>query len=992
MFCPALSGSDHLKVDLQAARQGAFSLQLTIVASQFTVLIVGKRGGMIRSRTYTCSIKLLIVLMVSISLAAIGAGQQEGEAEPHEDRPAIEIAVQELPLLVERLGAFEITHDAPHRHQDEMRIDAQLAGPASELLRLQLPAIDYILPGDTIIGFLVPGVGLYNGLAPASGYVHGTITLRKEQREGYSDWYTLVETVTIPILMRFDIRGAPTSISVEALEISDFSGRVVRKGETLGTFSIVNTSGTRQAFWARFPTMKEDGSSAFAARRVGAAASEPDIVEPQQTRRFEIYAARGLGIGEYTANLVVWDSFRNEAAVPITIKVSPERVTPWGLTIVLLLLNSAFASAIIWSIWKAKTTKKMWLDGRVQWRSARLWVHTPYVVPLVLSLFQLAANAAPILIYSHARFSVGCLTAPLVWGSLTGFGIVLPLVVVPGITLVAHMLRIGPGQQEKKIASGAPGIQRRHRTRCRSIQAPQRGIRSPRSWRVEKWYVEVGSGVQKNEILGRVYSSRGSENVKAPMNGMISRILVPQDRFAARGEPLIEVCTGPSQVVKRVRRDIAVDESGKPLRVHEIASKLALSAKDVLAHLEKLGIDKRNSLCTLTLFEQNQLLTRLAFVSDETRTELISEKALPPAEMELGNEAINNDLRNASGVRMAFCKAVEANITDSLHSIFPHRGSMFRSLLIPWRPKIRRVRLLVDLASEISDQLYSLTRKAGSEQGLSASARLSGGAIGCKVYEVSAIHAKMHVVAGFLAPGLLIPEGSSYVDTVSAVAVDVLQSAVSQFQERIMTRGPCVTLWSIGTSGKWPAGFTIPSGGNSYAVLSHLTDTQEWESVVPEIPFDRNSLGPFLDRLRPETQSKRYSRIRQAVDRSLDDSSRAYVTIQSISEETGYDRTSVGEAFLALQETAQYQLHRRPKDKEVCISHDVSDRSNVLRSLRPGFVRWHSLRILSGLVGVGGWLACELLLERGGVGYPVLVVIVYLGNLLQTEIDRRVST
>jgi hypothetical protein len=156
----------------------------------------------------------------------------------------------------------------------------------------------------------------------------------------------------------------------------------------------------------------------------------------------------------------------------------------------------------------------------------------------------------------------------------------------------------------------------------------------------------------------------------------------------------------------------------------------------------------------------------------------------------------------------------------------------------------------------------------------------------------------------------------------------------------------------------------------------------------------------FMDRLYPVRAEDRVIRVKSLVDRRIADGYEANITVEKIADETKLRKTIVRDAFLAMQQYGKdaYLVHKLRDGRIAIRPRRAGERIKLTAaSFQKGFLRRHVLLFLSAGIGISGGLARDWLVERGFVASEntwsimVLIALVYLTGLVQSQINRRAS-
>lgn|GEM_PF-1433343 len=360
----------------------------------------------------------------------------------------------------------------------------------------------------------------------------------------------------------------------------------------------------------------------------------------------------------------------------------------------------------------------------------------------------------------------------------------------------------------------------------------------------------------------------------------------------------------------------------------------------------------------------------------------------------------SKELTRVQAARQAFLDTIDVNLKTSVGAEFPDINLPPVTSLLLWQPRIRRVYEEADL----SDQIVAvLLRATGHPPEVTVpkeweAALLSVNAL--RLYRLRSITADALVVAAFVAPIALRPGRDPAFTPPSPETLQAVRDLVRQHLAAAPGRRPVYTFFSVASAAPWPEDQKGVAAGDHCILLSYRTDSGEWHTLAPSSFVARVSFRNFMDRLYPITAEDRVIRVKSIVDRKIADGYEGNITVEKIAAETKFRKTTVRDAFLAMQ---QY-------GKDAYLVYKLPDRRIAIRLRRPnepvkvtaasfqkGFLRRHFLLFLSATVGVSGWLIRDWLVKKGYVtsqdfwSIIILIFLVYATGLVQTQINRRAS-
>ena len=353
--------------------------------------------------------------------------------------------------------------------------------------------------------------------------------------------------------------------------------------------------------------------------------------------------------------------------------------------------------------------------------------------------------------------------------------------------------------------------------------------------------------------------------------------------------------------------------------------------------------------------------------------------------------SFREDIARAQAAKLNFMTAIEENVRASVGRAFPHVHVPFFVALLPWQHRVKHAAS----AGDGSDILVKgLLRLAGCPEDATVPNEwetVLASINGVKLFHVSSPHAQFVVAAAFVSP-ISFADGPSLA-ALGPASVDLVRDVAVERLREFGDGGDNVSFITIGAATPWPPDIKLPSEGATCILLSARKTADEWETSLPPVFATKPAFRDFLDRLKPETRQQRVSRIKTAVDAVLDAGYEGNLTVDKVARETGYRRTQVRNAFLALQQSGHYRIYRRKGDRQVAIRISKSGEpvSISAAAFQPSVVKRHFLQFIGAAVGVSGWAMRDHLPVSGAVGGIILVVCVYVTSLVQSEFNRRAA-
>jgi hypothetical protein len=463
--------------------------------------------------------------------------------------------------------------------------------------------------------------------------------------------------------------------------------------------------------------------------------------------------------------------------------------------------------------------------------------------------------------------------------------------------------------------------------------------------------------------------------------------LMPYDyveRFA------MEAFTGPSADEKNGPSGVPGEwrEYVRPLEsdARDVDGQLLKKGTPVLAHPSQPEVFRRDTP------ENRQEFLRLAHAwTPEARA-----RVLFPAKSDWPAEFVSELLRIQSA-RQSFVAAIEDNIKTAVRSLFPDINLPYRLWLLPWQPRIREVRLEADLTSALVD---ALARSAGVPADVSIPSDWQEQLTAINALRVYSVHAStvaMHVVVAFMSPLLLRQGRDPTYAAPSAREVELLRRLLSEANAPFSRQHPVFAFYTLGGSSAWLADPKSLSGGDFCIFLSHPTGGKEWDTVTPPLFASRSSFRNFLDRLRPLTRQDRISKVKTAVDKLLADGFMGNVTMDRIKGMTGFRRTQIRDAFLAMQEFGDYKVYwlDGKKGGMLAVGAKVHRPGPAVTAgeFRTSWALEHAWMIAGFVIVAGISLLRERIVGLVGtsihaVAFAMTVVFMYITAMIQKQWER----
>ena len=259
---------------------------------------------------------------------------------------------------------------------------------------------------------------------------------------------------------------------------------------------------------------------------------------------------------------------------------------------------------------------------------------------------------------------------------------------------------------------------------------------------------------------------------------------------------------------------------------------------------------------------------------------------------------------------------------------------------------------------------------------------------GLKLYSLRGMTTAVHVIAVATSAFQFQVPGHPVIAPPNQEALDLIKEAYQAWL-RDSRQQAAFSFFSVGSPVPWPKHISGYASGDHWLVLSSRTESGSWLSSTPPRFADRLSLRNFLDRLRPETRQHRISRIKRLVDELLDSGYEGNIHLEELAKETGYRRTAVRDALLALQDSGHYRVYRTP-EREIAVGRSTSRVGTAVTeaTFRRSWIA--RLACLGPAVSVGAWFVKDLILGRPFeiLGIATMIPLAYVGEWLNTRFRK----
>jgi len=334
--------------------------------------------------------------------------------------------------------------------------------------------------------------------------------------------------------------------------------------------------------------------------------------------------------------------------------------------------------------------------------------------------------------------------------------------------------------------------------------------------------------------------------------------------------------------------------------------------------------------------------------------------------------------------------AIDENIVSTVGCPIPEVQSLpLWFSLLAWEPIIRDVVEVADLSEPLAARI---AQTSGVPAGVVWPNDWRQPLIDLnviKVYALSGMTVTVHVVAAFVTPIRFQCGSSPELLPPTPGTTDMVQDVVQQWARSRRANGATFTFFTIGSASPWPEPMTGHAAGDHWVVLSALTADGKWQTRTPPRFADRLSLRDFLDRLRPVTAQQRISQIKLFVDGLLNSGYEGSIHLEKIAKETGYRRSAVCDALLALQDSGHYQLYKT-SNGTLAVGPQTTTWGIPVTMPHAGGHWLCRLACLGPAIGVTIWFIKDVIMGEPVElrSFMVSVPLAYAGEWLDTRFGR----
>jgi hypothetical protein len=340
--------------------------------------------------------------------------------------------------------------------------------------------------------------------------------------------------------------------------------------------------------------------------------------------------------------------------------------------------------------------------------------------------------------------------------------------------------------------------------------------------------------------------------------------------------------------------------------------------------------------------------------------------------------------------RKAFMAAVGENMISAVGRPIPEVQSLpLWFSLLAWEPIIRDVVEVADLSEPLAARMMQ-TGGVPTEVVWPSEWRPQLTDLNViKVYALRGMTVTVYAVVAFATPIRFQCGGLPEFQPLTPGTADIVQDVAQRWAFDHRANEAAFTFFTIGSASPWPEQMTGQAASDHWVVLSSLQADGTWQTRTPPRFADRLSLRDFLDRLRPVTPQQRISQIKLYVDGLLNSGYEGNIHLEKIAKETGFRRTAVCDALMAMQESGHYQLYRTSSGL-MAVGPQAAAMGIPVTVPRPRR-RWlRRIAFLGPAIGLTIWVMRDVIIGKPVElqTFVVSVPLAYCGEWLNTRFGR----
>ena len=357
-------------------------------------------------------------------------------------------------------------------------------------------------------------------------------------------------------------------------------------------------------------------------------------------------------------------------------------------------------------------------------------------------------------------------------------------------------------------------------------------------------------------------------------------------------------------------------------------------------------------------------------------------------------ESLSNSLTNKISESRALCQeftaAIDSNIKSSVGHSIPDINLSPMLYGLAWMPKISKVELIADLSDELIKAVCRNGQIPDDVAPTSEWQNVLHGSNCLKVYYLSSKFGNFSVVSAYVTPIDFSKTGNIKITKINSEITEIVRNIYRIWDKKQQSEEK-FTFYTIGNSQQLSERTKGVAGSDHLILLSGLDKQKKWQTVSSPQFAAGLYLRNFIERLYPETRQQKISNVKHAVDRYTwpDDGN---ILLEKIAEETGYRRTSIKEAFNAMQDSKHYECYK--VNGEIAI-RPVKDRKQKVLQIEtePSFVRYHIGMFGGAVITLASWRMGALLFGEKISLISLLLggLIIHTGKCIEVAIKRKTT-
>lgn len=335
-----------------------------------------------------------------------------------------------------------------------------------------------------------------------------------------------------------------------------------------------------------------------------------------------------------------------------------------------------------------------------------------------------------------------------------------------------------------------------------------------------------------------------------------------------------------------------------------------------------------------------------------------------------------------------FTGAIDENLMAGVGRAIPDINLSPLLYALAWMPKVRRIECIANLTESL---VAALCRLGQVPEGITPTRQWQDALNHCnqlKVYQVQSKVGQFHVVCGFITPLSFSAGQAAAITPAGAEWIDLIQSIYKDWQSS--SQKVKYTFYSLGSASTWTNETESHSTSDSLVLLSEVKEVDQWQTQSPPHFAASAYLRNFIERLHPETQQQKISRIKSAVDEYVSENYEGNILLEKIATNTGFRRSMIQEAFKAMQRSGHYECYRVNNDLAIRFIKGRKPKS-IRIDTESCFLKYHGGILIGAFLSVVFWRLGDTFGPEtlGLLSILVAVIFVYIGKCLEILIQRK---